>query len=400
VNPPPPPEPIPGARLLFSLDPAAAYLNHGGFGAMPVPVQRAQRRLRDELEANPQQFYGVGLWDRIGHARRHLSQFLGADPAGTAFVPNATAGVSLVLRSLRLGQGDEVITTNHGYGAVDLAVDRLCVRAGATQRVVPLPLTATDDQTVAAIEEAITPGRTRLVIVDQVASPTARVMPVVRIAAATRRRDVPLLVDGAHAPGTHGIPVETIGADFWVGNLHKWMFAPRPTALLSVAPSWRDQMEPPVVSWHDSDGFPNRLEMAGTLDYTSWLAAPTGLFVMRQIGVERLRAHNTALAAYGQRVVGAALGLRSPEELPQPGGTTPSMRVLPLPTGVATTEDAAHELRTRIAEELRVILPVMCWRGRGLLRLSAQIYNHPDEYDRLAAGLPRVLAAFRRSTVG
>lgn len=397
---PPPPQPIPGARLLFTLDPAVAYLNHGGFGAVPVPVQRAQQRLRDELEANPQQFFSIGLWDRIGHARRHLSQFLGADPAGTAFVANATAGVTIVLRSLGLGRGDEVVTTSHGYGSVALAVEHVCGRAGATHQVIDIGLTATDDEIVAAFDRAITPGRTRLIVVDQVASATARVMPVARVAALGRTRDVAVLVDGAHAPGAHGMPIEEIGADFWVGNLHKWLFAPRPTGLLVVAPRWRDRIEPPVISWHDAEGFPGSLENAGTLDYTAWLAAPTGLFVLRTLGVDRVRAHNSGLAAYGQRVIGAALGLLSPGELPQPGGLTPMMRVLPLPTGVATTEDEARELRARIAEQVRVIIPVMCWRGRGLLRLSAQVYNHADEYDRLAAGLPRVLASVRRANAG
>jgi isopenicillin-N epimerase len=133
--------------------------------------------------------------------------------------------------------------------------------------------------------------------------------------------------------------------------------------------------------------------MGGTLDYTAWLAAPTGLYVLRTLGVDRVRAHNAQLAAYGQRVVGAALGLLSPSELPNPGGATASMRILPLPRHVATTEADAIALRNRIADELRVVVPVHSWFGRGLLRLSAQVYNHADEYDRLATGLSRVLAS-------
>jgi len=391
----PPPEPIGGARLLFSLDAAVAYLNHGSFGAVPVPVQRAQQRLRDEIETNPQRFYTTGLWDRIAHARTHLCQFLGADPASAAFVANATAGINIVLRSLRLGSGDEIITTNHGYGSVDLAVDHACVRTGATHTIVPLTLTASDDEIVVAVSNAITPGRTKLVIVDHIASMTARVFPVARLAAAARLRNVPLMVDAAHAPGAHAIRVDAINADFWVGNLHKWQYAPRSTAILSVAEQWRDRIEPPIVSWADPDGFPSSLEMGGTLDYTPWLAAPTGLYVLRTLGVDRVRTHNSTLVAYGQRVIGAALGLLSPSELPMPGGVTPSMRVLPLPSHAARTNADAIALRNRIADELRVVVPVSSWHGRGLIRLSAQVYNHPDEYDRLAAGLPRVLQALR-----
>jgi isopenicillin-N epimerase len=391
----PPPEPIPGARLLFTLDPGTAHLNHGSFGAAPTPVQRAQQRLRDEMEANPQRFFTSSLAERIEFARRHLATFLGADPAGTAFVPNVSSAVATVLRSVPLGRGDEIITTAHGYGFVALAVDRACAAAGATHTVVPLTLTAGDDEIVAAIGQAATAERTRLVIVDQVASSTARVMPAARIAALLRARGIPVLVDAAHAPGAHATPVETLGADFWTGNLHKWLYAPRPTAFLTVAPAWRDRIVPPVVWADHALGFPRRLEMAGTLDYTAWLAAPTGLFVMRTLGAERVRAHNGALAAYGQRVVGAALGLRSAADLPAPGHVHASMRVLPLPAGVGGTHDSATALRTRIFDELNVVVAVNAWRGRGLLRLSAQVYNHADEYDRLAAGLPSILAALR-----
>jgi isopenicillin-N epimerase len=391
----PPPEPIPGARLLFTLDPAVAYLNHGSFGAVPVPVQRAQQRIRDEIEANPHRFFTTGLDERLGHARRHLSTFLGADPAGTVFVPNATAAASLVLRSLDLRDGEEILTTDHGYGAVSIAVRALCARTGTTHRVVPIRLSAPDGEIIAEIGRAITPDRTRLIIVDHITSPTARVMPVHAIAALARRTGVPLLVDGAHAPGTLGDPVAAIGADFWVGNLHKWLFSPRPAAILSVAEPFRERLVPAVVSWEQESGFPNRIEMQGTIDYSAYLAAPAGLYVMRTLGVDRVRRHNAALAAYGQRVVGAALGLLSPADLPYPGGPTAAMRILPLPDRVATTQEAVVALRRRISDELRIEVAINTWRGRGYLRLSAQVYNHPDEYDRLAADLPRVLDGMR-----
>ncbi len=391
----PPPEPLPGARLLFTLDPGIAHLNHGSFGAVPAPVQRAQQRFRDELEGNPQRFFTSSLWERIGHARRHLSTFLGADPAGSAFVTNATAGVSIVLNTIELGAGDEIITTSHGYAAVAIAVDHACKQAGATHTVIPLKLGASDNDIVTAVTEAASAGRTKLVVVDQVASSTARTMPVGRITAALRTRRVPVFIDGAHAPGALATPVDAIGADFWVGNMHKWLFGPRPAALLVVAPAWRSRIAPLVVSWDQQKGFPFNVERQGTLDYTAWLAAPSGLFVMRTLGIDRVRAHNAGLVAYGQRVVGASLGLLGPADLPHPGGASPCMRILPLPPGVAATDEAAMALRARIADDLNVVTAVNAWRGRGLLRLSAQVYNHADEYDRLAAGLPRVLSSLR-----
>ncbi|MFK3980238.1 aminotransferase class V-fold PLP-dependent enzyme [Micromonospora sp. NPDC050397] len=386
----PPPEPIAGARLFFSLDPAVTHLNHGSFGTVPISVQRAQQRLRDETESNPQRFFTRGLTDRIAHARGYLAAFLGADPEGTALVGNATTGAAVVLQSLRLEPGDEVVSTDHGYGAVAWSVERECRRTGAVARTLSVPLAVTDEEIVEIIRTGLRAGRPKLLIVDQITSPTARLFPVDAIVAAARDLGVPVLVDAAHAPGMLPVEVDRIGADFWIGNLHKWAYAPRGTAVLVVAPPWRARIEPLVVSWEQESGFPLNVEYQATLDYSGWLAAPVGLFTMRSLGVDRVREHNAALAAYGQRVIGAALGL-APADLPDPGGPTMSMRLLPLPDGVATTLDDSIALRHRVADTLGVDAFLTSWNGRGWLRLSAQIYNRAEEYDRFAEQFPALL---------
>ena len=391
----PPPAAIPGARLLFSIDPAVSFLNHGSFGAVPIGVQRAQQRLRDEIEANPVRFHASGLVDRIIHTRRHVAGFLGADPEGSALVPNTTTGVSLVLQSVRLESADEVLVTDHAYGAVDLAVRRQCRRSGATVRSVALPMGASDAEIVGRIRSALRPGKTKLLVIDQISSATATAFPVRDVAAAVHEHDIPILVDAAHVPGMLPVDVAALGVDFWVGNLHKWAFAPRGTALLSVAPAWRRRIDPLVVSWEQEQGFPLAVEYQGTIDYTPWLAAPTGLFTLRTLGWAAVRAHNSTLAAYGQQVVGAALGL-VPAELPQPGDPEVAMRIVPLPAGLATSPAEAQALRQYIADKLSVETQLSSWNGRGLLRLSAQVYNRADEYEKFAERLPAALATYRR----
>jgi isopenicillin-N epimerase len=254
---------------------------------------------------------------------------------------------------------------------------------------------AGDAEVVARVRSALRPGKTKLLIVDQLSSATVTTLPVREIAAAAREHEIPVLVDAAHVPGMLPVDVSAIGADFWVGNLHKWAFAPRGTALLSVAPAWRRRIDPLVVSWEQDQGFPLSVEYQGTLDYTSWLAAPTGIFTLRTLGWEAVREHNAALAAHGQRVVGAALGL-APADLPEPGDADASMRIVPLPAGMATTPDDARQLRQYLAEKLAAETAVNAWNGRGLLRLSAQVYNRADEYERLAERLPQALSAFTR----
>ena len=381
------PEPIPGARLLFSNDAAVAQLNHGSFGMVPISVQRTQQRLRDEMEANPPRFFSVGLEERIAHVRRHLAAFVGADPDGSALVENATTGTATVLAGLGLGTGDEVVTTDHGYGAVDLAVDALCRRTGASRRVARVPLAPGDDAVVEAVLDAVT-GRTRLVFVVHITSPTARVLPVRRIVEAVRARAgerVAILVDAAHTPGLLPEPAAGVDADFWVGNFHKWAYAPRGTALLSVAPRWRERIRPLVVSWSQPAGFPGSLEWVGAHDYTPWLAAPAGLFVLRSLGADAVRRHNVALAEHGQALLAAALDVTVP-----PGAGLP-MTVVPLPPGAAGDPAGVAALRRRISDELTTEVGLNSWRGRGYLRLSAQVYNREEDFQRLVEGLPKLL---------
>jgi isopenicillin-N epimerase len=149
------------------------------------------------------------------------------------------------------------------------------------------------------------------------------------------------------------------------------------------------------VSWEQEQGFPLSVEYQGTIDYTPWLAAPAGLFTLRTLGWEAVRAHNAALVSYGQRVVGEALGVAA-AELPQPTLPEVAMRVIPLPSGLASTAPEAIALRLHISDKLATETAVNAWGGRGLLRLSAQVYNRPEEYDRLAERLPSLLAGFHR----
>ncbi len=389
-------------RELFSLDTRTTHLNHGSFGTVPLPVQRAQERLRREMEANPMAFFTRGLLDRIAHARTHLATFVRADPEGVALVANATSAANAVLRSLRLVGGQEILLTDHGYGAVALAAEEVAGRVGATVRVVPVPLTADDDEVLTRLVNAVRPGLTRLAIVDCIASPTAKLFPVDRVAAALRARDVPVLVDAAHAPGMLDVDVTATGADFWLGNLHKWAFAPRPSALLAVAPEHRAAMRPLVVSWQQPQGFPTAQEWAGTLDYTPWLAAPTGVHVLRTLGPDRARSHNNALAAQGQRIVAEAVAARWPGGGPADellelaregrlGSDVVSMRLIPLPLETDDEPDAVVTLRTRLAAEHHIEVATTRWGSRALLRLSAQVYNQIDDYDRLARTLCQVL---------
>ncbi|MFI6599466.1 aminotransferase class V-fold PLP-dependent enzyme [Nonomuraea sp. NPDC050536] len=369
--------PIPGAREMFSLEPEVIQLNHGSYGAVPIEVQERQSWLRAEMERAPDLFF-ARLPARLGRARERVAAFL--NTSGAAFVANATEGVAVALESVPLGVRDEVLYTDHVYAAVEHALRRRAAETGA--KLVKVGL---GDDPVEALLGGVT-TRTRLAVFDHISSSAARLLPVERLVKEFAARDVVTLVDGAHAPGILEVDLEAIGADFWVGNLHKWAFAPRPAAVLHVAPHWRERVRPLIVSY--GEGFPEAVEWQGTRDYTAMLAAPYGLDLLEWLGPERVRGHNAALAAYGQRVVAEALDAASLCVDAPPGDPRLPMRVVRLAAGLGRTKAQADALCEQVRDRLGCQIKI---DPGGLLRLSAQIYNQTTDYDRLAAGLPALL---------
>jgi isopenicillin-N epimerase len=377
----------PEVRAWWPLTPTALHLNHGSYGAVPTPVVDEQRSWRERMEENPVRFFDRELPVALEDARHEVARFLGADDDGIAFVANATTAANTVLASFPLRPGDQVLVTDHGYGAVNLAAQRRCERSGAQLAVVHVPLCASDEEAAAAVLDAVTDA-TVLAVLDEITSPTARTLPLARLVPALRSRGVATLIDGAHAPGMLPVDLAALGADYWTGNLHKWGCTPRGTAALWAAPSRRAGLRPLVVSWEDGRGFPWAFNCQGTDDFTAWLAAPRALRLLQGLGWERLRAHNVELARHGQRVVAEALGLDASE---LPVDPQVSMQLVPLPAGIASTRSEAEALHQRLGEQAGAEVAVTCWNGQGFVRLCAQVYNAPSEYERLAELLPALL---------
>jgi isopenicillin-N epimerase len=365
----------------WAIDPDLAYLNHGGFGATPVAVLQVQREWRMAMERNPTGFLVRELPELLESVRSRVAAFLGADPEGVVFVDNATTGTQTVISRVRLGAGDEVLTTDHCYPAVLAQLHRAVAAAGARLRIAPVPLPVENSSSVADAVLSGLSARTRLVVVDHVASCSGLVFPVGQIVAQCQRRGVPVLVDGAHAPGMLPVDLDRLGADFWVGNMHKWVCAPKASAVLQVAPRWRDELRPLVASHGLSLGYQPAFDWTGTRDPTAILAVPAALDFFDQAGWPDVRQHNNDLARRGADLVASRIGTSYPhvEEL------AAAMRLVPLPAPL--TEAGARALESRLLAEHRVVVPVTSHGGWRWLRLSAQLYNTLEDYERLGDAL-------------
>ncbi|MCC6215061.1 MAG: aminotransferase class V-fold PLP-dependent enzyme [Polyangiaceae bacterium] len=394
-------------RAAWTLDPDIVFLNHGSFGACPRAVQEAQGALRERMEANPVAFFTRELEPRIDAARAEVAEFVGARPEDLAFVRNATDGVNAVLASASLAPGDELLTTDHAYGACRNALAAFAERAGARVVVarVPFPLSGPGD--IAEPVLAAVTARTRLALLDHVTSPTGVVFPVAELASSLAARGVRVLIDGAHAPGMLPLGLAALGdagVDWYTGNLHKAVCAPKGAGFLWARRDRQAALHPTTVS-HGRTSTRARprlheeFDWTGTDDPTPWLCAPVALRVMAALlpgGWPAILAANHELALRARELLTEALGAPRPT----PDALVGSLVAVPLPPGSFTGPrfaNAVDPLQAALAERHRIEVPVPLWPQppARLVRVTAQLHVSLGDVARLARALTEELARER-----
>jgi isopenicillin-N epimerase len=339
------------------------------------------------MESHPDAFMARMHPDRDIRDPRRVAQDLaaltGTMPQRIALVENATSGVQAVLDSLPFGPGDHILFTDHSYNAVRLGVEARCRETGATPVVVRIPL-PTDADAIVERVLAAAGDHVKLVVLDHITSPSALVLPVERLIPELKRRGIPVLLDGAHAIGQLPLALDALGADWYVTNMHKWGYAPRGSAMLYASPAAAPLTRPLLTSHYIGMGFPHSFDYVGTRDYTAWLAVPRALQFLRELGSERLWAHQAALIATGSRTLEAAGA-----EPVAPAALSAAMRAFLLPQRrPAIDADAAHVIRTLWEKER---IQIRCARigAALLLRICAQAYVEANEMEALGAALAR-----------
>ena len=374
-------------RSEFLLDPGITFLNHGSYGACPREVFQIYQDWQLEMERNPVAFLARRSAALLRDARTALAAYLGASADDLVFISNATTGVNIVARSFDLQAGDEVLTTDLEYGACIATWERVCREQGATLRRVCVPLPLDTGQLVERIFDAAT-ARTRLLFVSHMASATALTLPVAALCARARAAGITTLVDGAHAPGQLDLHLDALGADFYTGNCHKWLCAPKGSAFLHARREHHSRLDAPVVSWGylaqegtpaDRDGFTGestferRLQWQGTRDIAAFLTVPAAIAwqAAHAWPAQRRRCHTMAMDLMHR--VSRHFGLAPI------GQDSDFAQMAPVPVPHAD----AGALRRHLFDTHRIEVPVTQHAGRSFVRVSVQAYNTAEELQRL-----------------
>lgn len=376
----------------FLLDPTIHFLNHGSFGACPIPVFEAYQRWQRRLETQPVLFLGREHDELLKQARAALGAYLNADPDDLVYIPNATHGVNIIARSLHLQPGDEILTTDHEYGACDFTWEFLCGKSSAKYIHQAIELPVQREQQIVDLFWSGVSARTRVIYLSHITSPTALRLPVKEICQRARAAGILTLVDGAHAPGQIPVDLQAIGADFYTGNCHKWMFAPKGAAFLYARGEVQALVEPLVVSWgygndpqlSSGSRYIDILQWRGTYDPAAYLAVPDAIQFQAEHNWEAVRRDCHFLL---RETVARICELTGAQPLyPLDSTLYAQMAIAPLPPDVDLTV-----LKARLYDEFNVEVPLVQWQDKKFVRVSIQGYNTPEDAEALLAGLKYLL---------
>lgn len=376
-------------REEWGIRPDTIYLNHGSFGPTPRRVRERQLAWQIELASQPMDFFLRKFEPAWLTAREQLAQFVGTHPDDVVFVENSTAAMNVIANSFRLAADDEVLLTDHEYGAVVRIWQRACAAAGTVEpRIAKLPERfESAEQVVEAIFAAAT-NRTRLLVVSHITSPTAVILPVHEICAAARERGIAVCIDGPHAPAQIAVAIDELGCDFYTASLHKWVSAPIGSGFLSVAPKWQERIRPtnlswgrllparPVVWWEE-------FMWPGTRDPSAYLAMPAAINLLEELGLENFRRRSHFLAQYARERIVTMTGLMP--ATPDDPAWYGSMASLPLPPG------DARALQLTLWQQHGIEVPVVEREGKRSIRVSCHLYNNRDDIDELCTALARLI---------
>lgn len=367
-------------RPLWQLDPYIAPINHGSFGATPIEILEEQTHWQGVMEKNPARFFMQDLPRELRRTAAEIAPYFGTSPGRFAFVENATSGTTAVLRSLEFAPGDEILTTDHVYNAVRNTISFIAIRTGAVSIEVPMPAPLQHGAEATEVILAAMSPRTRLVVLDHISSTSTATFPVKQIVAACHSRGVPVLIDGAHGPGLLDLDIDDIGADWYVGNCHKWLCAPKGAAFIVVSERPTSLVHPLAISHAYGQGFVAEFDKTGTRDASPWLCIPAAIRFHERLGGKSMRQRNKKLALRVAQAMTQETGMTAAcaPELCQ------SMVALKLPVDRVPTREDIGSIHDFLYDHHRFETAITILRGAVYLRISVHAYNEASDFDGLA----------------
>lgn len=387
----------------WPVDPDVTFLNHGSYGLCPRPVLEAQSRHRAQMERDPVCWFMRDMEPLLDEARRALGGLINARPQDIGWTANATVAIATVLQNIDWREGDEILACDQEYMSAINEVRRLEARRGVKLVCPPLRLPiASEEEIVETLMAAVT-DRTRLAILSHITSPSAFILPVAELTRRLRRRGVEVLVDGAHAPGQIPVDLKAIDPDYYVATLHKWVCAPKGAGMLWVSEARQSRLRPIALSSRASEDKPWRplflrdFDYHGTDDYTPHICVKEAVAFMGSLlpaGFEGLMRRNHEMVVRAREILCDALDLEPPTP-PRLLGMMATVILPPVPERLQGQRTVFGDpIQDRLVHDHRIQVPI--WTnpltGRRFCRISAQVYNRLDEYERLAEALREELA--------
>lgn len=373
----------------FHLNPEITFLNHGSFGACPKPIFEEYQRFQLELENEPVYFIQKKSAGYLKTARESLAKFVGCDAQDLFFTPNPTFAVNTIMHSLKLQAGDEILTTNHEYGAMDRTWHFYCKKSGAKyiRQEISLPITS-KEQILDEFWKGLT-SKTKVIFLNQISSSTALIFSVKEICDKARELGLITIIDGAHVPGHIDLDITDLNPDFYTGTLHKWMLAPKGSSFLYVKKEYQNDIEPLVVSWGYESDFPGESqfldyhEYQGTRDISAFLCTPKVIeFLEENNWKEKAKASRKLVLDNYQDFCDL---LNTKPLCPITEEFLGQMASIPIRTSKPL------ELKELLYEKYKIQIPVMPLNGNIYLRYSINAYNSQDDLNVLHQALTDII---------
>jgi isopenicillin-N epimerase len=379
-------------KKLFLLDSEIVFLNHGSFGATPIPVLDVVHSWQEKLEQQPVEFLGRNLMNHLQLARETLADYLHIPAEDLAYIPNVTYGLNIVARSLDLGPGDEILTTNHEYGACDNVWDFVCQKTGSTIIRQPIQIPLRSPQEFHEVFWSGVTSQTKVIYLSHITSPTAMRFPVEPICKQARERGILTVIDGAHAPGQMSVDLSAIDADIYLGNCHKWMLGPKGSGFIYTQKDKQHLIEPLVVSWGWDENYPfttssrflDNLQWSGTMDPSAFLSVPAAIQFQNDHDWPTVRNDCHMLLDDAVNRICEVTGM--PSLYSDRNDEYYQMAIAPLPQ-----MDTLNQFQAQLYEDYNLEIPCIDWHDQQFIRVSVQGYNTQEDIDQLIQALEKLL---------